>query len=56
MEALSRKTQYNLNTIVIIKLDILKDFENIGIEFVSYGKANALLSAFKLQLFIAKRD
>ena len=43
------KTQHNLNTIAITQLDMLRDIENMGIEFVSYKQVIALLSTLEVQ-------
>jgi len=48
-DALSRKTQHNLNTIVITQPHILRDLECLGVELVSHGRTNALLSVLEVQ-------
>ena len=37
--ALTRKAQHTLNSIMITQLNLLRGFENLGIQLVSYGQA-----------------
>ena len=42
-DALSRKTQHSLNTIVIIQMSLLKVLENFGVQLMSHGQASVQL-------------
>ena len=48
-DALSRKTQHSINTIIVIQSRVLEDLERLGIELVSYGSTRALLSVLDVQ-------
>jgi len=37
--ALTRKTQHILNTVVITQLNLLRGLENVGVQLVSHGQA-----------------
>jgi len=44
-DALSRKTHYSLNAMTIVRLEILRDLENLGIELVFPGKPGSFLGS-----------
>ena len=48
-DALSRKTQHNMNTIIVTHPRVLEDLER-GIELVSYGLTRASLFVLEVQL------
>ena len=48
-DAVSRKAQHSLNTVVITQLSILIELEDLGIQLVSHGQENVQLSALTLQ-------
>jgi len=48
-DALSRKTQYSSNTVVITQLNLLRELVEFGIQLVSHGQTNAQLSALTIQ-------
>ena len=47
--ALSRKAQHNLNTIIITQSCVLEDCEHLVIELISHGEVYALLSALEVK-------
>ena len=47
-DALSKKTQHSLNTVVITDMSLLKELKSMGIKLVSQGKASVQLSALTL--------
>jgi len=47
-DALSRKTQHNLNIIVITQLNLLRELEDLGIQLVPHGQARVQLSSLSL--------
>ena len=49
VDALSRKAQYNLNTIIITQPRVLEDPERLGVELISHGSTHALLSSLEVQ-------
>ena len=49
VDALSRKVQHSLNTVVITQLSFLKELEDLGIQLVSRRQAHVQLSALTLQ-------
>jgi len=49
VDALSRKTKHELNTIISTQPNILRDLENMGTEFVLPGYVDRLLSALEVQ-------
>ena len=51
VDALSRKTQYSLNTIVITQMSLLNEYESMGVQLVSRIQASVQLSALTLQLY-----
>ena len=48
-DALSRKTHYSLNAMTIVRLEILRDLENLGIELVFPGKPRSFLGSLVVQ-------
>jgi len=48
-DALSRKAQHSLNTIIITQSRVLEDLERLGVELISHGSSRALLSALEVQ-------
>jgi len=46
---LSRKTQHNLNTIVITHMSLLKELKSMGVQLMSHVQASVQLSALTLQ-------
>jgi len=48
-DALSRKTQHSINTIIVTQPRVLEDLERLGIELVSHGSTRALLSVLEVQ-------
>ena len=55
-DALSRKTQHSLNTIVITHMSLLKEFDSMGIQLVLHGQASVQLSALTLQPSIVEKE
>jgi len=49
VDALHRKTQNSLSTVVITKMSLLKELEHLGVQLVSHGQASVQLSAQTLQ-------
>jgi len=47
--ALSRKAQHGLNTIIITQPRVLEDLERLGAKLVSQGSTHALQSALEVQ-------
>jgi len=47
-DALCRKEEYNLNTVVITQLSLLRELENLGVQLVSHGQARVQMSALAL--------
>ena len=45
MDALSRKTHHNVNAMMIIQPELLRDWENMGIELVFPGKRELFLGS-----------
>ena len=39
-DVLSRKAQHSLNTAVITQLNLLREFEDLGVELVSHSQAS----------------
>ena len=54
VDALNRKTQHSLHTIVITQLSLLKEVENLGVPLVSHGRVSVQLSTLTLQHSIAE--
>ena len=52
VDALSRNTQRYLNTLVIMKLNYLRELEDLGIQLVSHGQSCFQSSSVTLQPFI----
>ena len=48
-DALSRKAQHSLNTMVITQLSLLRELEDLGIQLVFHVQAHVQLSALTLQ-------
>ena len=48
-DALSRKAQHSLNTVIIMQPRVLEELERLGVELVSHGSTHALLFALELQ-------
>ena len=48
-DALSRKAQYSLNTIIITQPHILEDLDRLGIDLVSQELTHALLLSLEMQ-------
>ena len=48
VDALSRKTQHGLNTMISTQPDIRRELENMGIELVSSGFTDGLLSVLEV--------
>jgi len=55
VDALSRNTQRYLNTLVIMKLNYLRELEDLGIQLVSHGQASVQLSALIFQPSIIEK-
>lgn len=53
-DALSRKTQHNLSTVISIQPGILRDLEDMGIELILPGLTDGLLSTLEVQPLIAE--
>jgi len=51
-DALSRKIHHSLNVVAIIQGTLLREFESMDIQLVSYGQINVKLSALTLQPFL----
>ena len=48
-DALSRKTQHSLNTILITQMTLLRELENISVQLVKHGQADVQLSTLSLE-------
>jgi len=47
-DALNRKAQHTLNTVVTAQLNLLKELEDLGIQLVSHMKENVQMLALTL--------
>jgi len=48
-DALSRKAQHSLSTVVITQLSLLRELKDLRIQLVSHGQAHVQLSALTMQ-------
>jgi len=57
VDALTRKRQHTLNTIVITQLNLLRGLENLDVQLVSNGKASKKINGynfFKLEPIVLR--
>jgi len=51
-DALTKKAQHSLNTVVITQLNLLRGLDNLGVQLVSHGQASKNINgsnSFKLE-------